>query len=1094
MRACAGAENANKKRLRALFQTLCTAWVLCLCACTGSFETEPLVEFSTEVVVGGAQPHSIARQLDAGTWLLEVRERDVDLRVKVEAGGARTELADAVLRHGVHRMVVSLPERSRFEVTLVSTDQREWKGAAAVRILRWPASEPDAEPDHRLLGFRALGEGSAVAAQDNAGAWRSALGPLREAERQFQAAGDIQSLAEAEYQRAWIELGLLHDHGASRRTAASALAHFRHSGDAVGAHRAGVLLGQAEFSVAANMGPRVRRTEQLALLNTAARRMTQALVFFEKRDLQSDVLAAMGWSRTREKLLGRCDENVTVHENIRQRARARGDRYFEAVAAMDLGDIAQRRGDLVQAAALYEGALPSIDRDRNPELYARLISRLGTALLARGEFDRAQALHSEALGVFSARGDDSAMARELVALASLRLSTGSVERALHIVQSALPVYESTRDLEGKVSALQVAGNAAAALGRHEQALGYLRTAERLDRHGSSVDRTRVLIAREMRLLGNLGGAEEMLAKALQTRNEAVHADTLAERAQLRMHQLRQREALADLRAADARYSQLKLDFRRIESSSALSLALLDAGDIPGAGKAADIAVALERRIRARASNPEMRARFLSASYSPYEARIEVDLAGATSDRDAVWRAFRTAEAVRARSLADRLAQTSRGPTRRDAEIDGLRQTMASLQLDLDRMSEDGVDARALMETRRRIDATQARLEARLLRQDGVQASIQTGIPESRASVQSLLPVDAAVLAFFVGERRSHGWLLTHRELRHAVLPGRAVLNELVAATISQQRATVKSPAVNAFTPMLDSLLQGVAAKRLLILPDGPLHGMPFATIPLPRGTSRELLIDRFVIAGAPSLAVALRPAPRHRDDGTLVAVISDPVYTSDDRRLTVATGDAALFRGDDGESHRLARLPYSAIEARSVMRVFDGARIIALNGFDATARRVVALPSKDLDVLHFATHAVIREDAPEQSALFLSEYAADGSPVAADRLTADDITRSGLRADIVVLSGCATGDGRELRGEGVLGLTYGFLANGSNTVVASLWPVEDALTARFMEEFYTAYRATGHAAEALRAAQLRGRNKTGPTVWSSFVVRSNSLP
>ena len=145
-------------------------------------------------------------------------------------------------------------------------------------------------------------------------------------------------------------------------------------------------------------------------------------------------------------------------------------------------------------------------------------------------------------------------------------------------------------------------------------------------------------------------------------------------------------------------------------------------------------------------------------------------------------------------------------------------------------------------------------------------------------------------------------------------------------------------------------------------------------------------------------------------------------------------------------------------------------------------------------MLHFATHAVIREDAPEQSALFLSEYAADGSPLQSDRLTADDITRSGLRADVVVLSGCATGDGRELRGEGVLGLTYGFLANGSHTVVASLWPVEDALTARFMEEFYTAYRASGHAADALRTAQLRARSKSGPTVWASFVVRSNGLP
>ena len=70
------------------------------------------------------------------------------------------------------------------------------------------------------------------------------------------------------------------------------------------------------------------------------------------------------------------------------------------------------------------------------------------------------------------------------------------------------------------------------------------------------------------------------------------------------------------------------------------------------------------------------------------------------------------------------------------------------------------------------------------------------------------------------------------------------------------------------------------------------------------------------------------------------------------------------------------------------------------------------------------------------------------------RLTANDIARSGLRADVVVLSGCATGDGSALRGEGVLGLTYGFLANGSHSVVATLWPIEDASTARFMNEFY----------------------------------------
>ena len=95
---------------------------------------------------------------------------------------------------------------------------------------------------------------------------------------------------------------------------------------------------------------------------------------------------------------------------------------------------------------------------------------------------------------------------------------------------------------------------------------------------------------------------------------------------------------------------------------------------------------------------------------------------------------------------------------------------------------------------------------------------------------------------------------------------------------------------------------------------------------------------------------------------------------------------------------------------------------------------------------------------------------------------------------MVVLSGCATGDGRALRGEGVLGLTYGFLANGSHSVVASLWAIEDASTARFMNEFYRAYRASGNAADALRTAQLRARANGASGAWSSFVVRANEFP
>ena len=174
--------------------------------------------------------------------------------------------------------------------------------------------------------------------------------------------------------------------------------------------------------------------------------------------------------------------------------------------------------------------------------------------------------------------------------------------------------------------------------------------------GISLERTRVLIASEQRALGNLRGAERLLSLVLLTKNEPTRADALSERARLRELQRRDAEALADLREADSIYARLGLDFNRIDSSSALAMALLAAGDVRSASRSADTAVAIETRIRASSGNPEVRARFLSASYAPYEARIEADLArAAPRDNSAIWEAFRVAEAIRGRSLADRLA-------------------------------------------------------------------------------------------------------------------------------------------------------------------------------------------------------------------------------------------------------------------------------------------------------------------------------------------------------------------------------------------------------------------------------------------------------
>ena len=268
---------------------------------------------------------------------------------------------------------------------------------------------------------------------------------------------------------------------------------------------------------------------------------------------------------------------------------------------------------------------------------------------------------------------------------------------------------------------------------------------------------------------------------------------------------------------------------------------------------------------------------------------------------------------------------------------------------------------------------------------------------------------------------------------------------------------------------------------MLVIPDGPLNGVPFASLPRARRRS-EMLVDRFVLGYAPSLALAMENAQRTPGTRTrawrwcrircmprMIGACSWP------RRGT--PGNCAA--PPPASPNNLTRLPYSALEARAVVKAIGADDTIQLSGFDATAERVLQLPAGELAVLHFATHAVARKDSPDQSALYLSEYAPGRRAAADARLTASDIARTGLRANVVVLSGCATGDGGELRGEGVLGLTYGFLANGSRSVVAALWPIEDASTARFMNEFYRAYRESGRAADALRTAQLRTRGSPG---------------
>jgi CHAT domain-containing protein/tetratricopeptide (TPR) repeat protein len=1063
----------------------------CIGACTDRAR-DPVEAFATRVAITGDAPVSVTRSLQRGAYLVEVREQEVDLRVRIEAGATSSTLEDRAPRYGAIYKIVSFESPGELRIEISSADHKSKRGNAAVRIARW-TREPGAVPGELEAGYRAQSEAGELAVVADPQAWTRAADKLHEAVTHFDAAGDDAARGEAAYALAYIQYGPRDQYAAAVRACETAAEAFARAGNEIGVQNATMLRAATEIDLAAAMSAETQRAEQRALYSEADRRLEEAARFFVARGLPLRAQYAVNMRAMRAINLGDYEGAARLFSEAVAMAKGNDDIREQARSLGNLAAVHVYLGQTPQAARQYEALLPLLDRNVQEYQYAALLGNYGVTLIDLGDFDRALAAHNEALEIYKKLGEKSELAVERAQLGSLYLRMGDADRALRTLDDAITEHEQAADAQPLAGTLRLAANSASMLERHAVALEYLQRAARVDANPHGVARTRVLMAGELRALGKPQAAAAELVEPLKSTNKIVLASALEERARLRLATRQTREAIEDLRAADHHYVELGLEFDRIELKTALSRALLDTGDIAGAGAAADDAISIVSHIRVKSANPEWRARFLSARYSPYEARIAVDLA--SGNPDSAWRAFRVAEDVRARSLSDELAGGGAKLRAVDPEEDALRSRLTSLQLRLEsslqvpNTGDGGSSAlrRAITETSAQIDAISAR--------HGVAAS-ESSLPEALAQVQGALPPGTAVLAYFVGDSSSYAWLLNREELRHETLPGRRRLEQLIVATQREQRGGSGGNASRELGAMLfGNLLVGVKDERLLVLADGPLNSVPFAALALPR-TSGVPLVERFAVGNAPSLALAMSSPTHARSRNTRVAVIFDPIYAADDRRLHVArNSDGSNWRGPPAPSRNgFTRLPYSALEASAVVRAFGPADTIQLSGFDAIPERVLALRARELAVLHFATHAVTHENAPDQSALFLTEYSRDGALLGSSRVTALDIARSGLHADVVVLSACGTGDGSALRGEGVLGLTYEFLANGSHSVVASLWPIEDASTARFMNEFYRAYRETGRAADALRTAQLRVRATSTSSVWSSFVVRANEFP
>ena len=293
-----------------------------------------------------------------------------------------------------------------------------------------------------------------------------------------------------------------------------------------------------------------------------------------------------------------------------------------------------------------------------------------------------------------------------------------------------------------------------------------------------------------------------------------------------------------------------------------------------------------------------------------------------------------------------------------------------------------------------------------------------------------------------------------------------------------------SPAPAAARQLTQLLVDGAVAilpahvRRLVIVPDGPLHRLPFDALQLSSG---EWLVQRFSIAVAPSARLATSKGARS-DPGNPahVAAFGDPVFAARPSR------DSAVSRGApnrDGErGGDLTRLPYSGEEARRV-GAFGEASFVRLRR-DASEAAVKRSIPRRLSVLHLATHALVDDRAIGRSEVALSAGAGEDG-----FLTSAEIAALDLDVDLVILSACRTAGGVIFAGEGVQGLTHPFFEAGARAVIATQWAIGDASTVPFVERFYTSLASGRNVSDALRQTKLDAIRAGVPVnQWAAFVL------
>jgi CHAT domain-containing protein/TPR repeat protein len=821
-------------------------------------------------------------------------------------------------------------------------------------------------------------------------------------------------------------------------------------------------------------------------------------------------------------LLGQTQQAIEKYEQSLTLFHAAGDKNGEGVALLQLGQLQMTLGEMQKALDRFAQALPLFRAAGGPGEVITLTS-IGSLHMFLGKTEEALNYYQQAAEVARASGSPESEAAALAALGPLYNELGEPEKAHKTLEQALSVFQALGFRRGQALTLvslgllhSFDGEPQKALTYNEQALPLFRAEH--DRFGEG-----------LALFG-------ICWSHVSSHDYQKGLDYCAQARTLQ-------HSLGDPHTEAMTLKQIAIAEREL-------------GNFAASQTAIESALENVESVRTKVVNPEYRLTYSAGSQDYYQFYIDLlmRLHKQHPDQGYDGKALQASERARARSLLETLKEANAdirqgvdaGLLQREREIQRRLNAKAQLQMELLSRQHSEPQATAAAEEIQNLIKDLQQVETEIRQTSPHYAALMQPQPLTLKEIQTqVLDRDTVLLEYSLGEERSYLWVVTSNSITSYELAKRDEIetaagrfynflnerNKDVKGETSQQREVRVAKADSEIPVAAVSLSRLVLApaagqlrtKRLMIVADGALHFVPFAALPVVSGTTTipKPLVADYEIVNLPSastLSVVRGEVAGRKPAAKSVVALADPVFMKDDERVkkiainnsetrprratqTSPRGENTLDRqlvkatqdtGVATEAMYVPRLPGTRQEAEQIVAMVPAAEGRLALDFAASRETATDAELSRYRYVHFSTHGLLNSVHPELSGVVFSLVNERGE--AQDGfLRAHEIFNLKLPAEVVVLSACQTGIGKEIRGEGLVSLTRGFMHAGAPRVVVSLWDVSDWATPELMVRFYRGMLKEGlRPAAALRAAQISLMNDkrwASPYYWASFTMQ-----